>query len=97
VDCIWRKRIDDAKPALPHGVRGGEQVVFVFKRSDQNALAHAAFSSPWCSADGRFGKCAAPLISAMAITGAIRQKIRKQLKNKPKLPTKVAISIDVGT
>ena len=36
-----------------------------------------------------------PLISAIAITGTNRQNSRKHVKNRPKLPTSVAISIDV--
>ena len=75
----------------------GKQIVFVLERGqDRNAVAHAAFSS-----DGRLRAIAFRQVSSALDFGdgddrSKRQNNRKQVKNSPKLPTSVAISIDVG-
>src|SRR3990172_7723038 len=98
--------------SLPHGATGAYNVVFVVKKTHQQAAAHAStsFSSEPTRADAdgvptvAAGNTArflptlnTPLTSLMAITGTKRQNRRKQVKNRPKLPTKVATSIPVGT
>jgi hypothetical protein len=90
VDSTGNVGIVDPPAVLPGGLRCPEQVLVSFETAHDEP-AHA------CSFAASRPGSNMPLTSAMAMTGRNRQKIRKQVKNRPKLPASVATSIDVGT
>src|ERR1035438_170487 len=90
MDRIRRVDIEDGVALLPHLSGDRENVVLVLKDAHHNPAAHACFllSARSCATT--------PFTSAIAMIGRMRQKIRKQVKKSPKLPSNVATSMLVG-
>src|SRR5262249_48193111 len=89
VDGIGRINVGDLQTVLAGRLGGGHHVPSLLEDANEEA-AHAW--PPFFPPAGP----ATPLISAMAIIGRKRQNSRKQVKNRPKLPSSVAISTSVG-
>src|SRR5712671_3171193 len=84
----WRRSASWSKTTIRPGPGNGEGKVI----PSPGAPACWLSRHPLPEGEG----CNTALISAIAMTGTKRQNSRKQVKNRPKLPASVAISIDVG-